>query len=80
MSVANPEVLPGEPKRLLLFVGAFCVAWTVRAFALAPLDRGLRPPFARQLYLDGVRLSLWVVPVLLHVRFFDRGPSRGSLS
>jgi membrane protease YdiL (CAAX protease family) len=56
---------------LALFVVAFFAAWTVRAFALAPLDRDLQPFLLRRTYLDGIRLLLWVAPVLAYLRYVD---------
>ena len=69
--------IPPESSRpraggLAHFVAAFFVAWTIRAFALVEWDDHLRPFLLRRIYLDSVRVALWVVPVFLYLRYVDR--------
>jgi membrane protease YdiL (CAAX protease family) len=68
----QPTSSRSDLRRLLLYVIAFFVIWTIRAFALAPLDQAQWPFLVRRLYLDGLRFLLWVLPVLLYLRHVDR--------
>ncbi len=69
------ESSPPRAWRLTLFVAAFSLAWTIRAFALVEWDAHLQPMLLRRVYLDAVRVALWVVPVFLYLRFVDRTPA-----
>jgi membrane protease YdiL (CAAX protease family) len=64
---------------LVLFVALFFAAWTARALALAPLDRGLEPLWLRRVYLDGVRALLWVAPAWLYVGLVAKARAREFL-
>jgi uncharacterized protein len=57
--------LAGDPLWLLLVL--FFAVWTVRALALAALDRRLEPVWLRRLYLETIRASLWGLPALIYV-------------
>lgn len=69
-----PESSRPRARGLALFVAAFFVAWTIRAFALAEWDEHLQPILLRRVYLEAVRVALWVVPVFLYLRHVDRIP------
>jgi uncharacterized protein len=73
------RISPGESRPLTLFVALFFAAWTVRAFALAPVDQAMRPGFFRQAYLDAIRLAIWVAPAVLYIRWIDRGSALTAL-
>ncbi len=77
--VVETVPMPSEPRRrrtwsLGLFVAAFFLTWTIRAFALVEWDHHLQPFLLRRVYLDTVRVALWVVPVLLYLRYVERTP------
>lgn len=78
-AASRPRYRTGSVVGLALFVLALFAAWTVRAFALAPLDRDLQPLLLRRAYVECIRLLLWVAPVLAYLRFVDRADAPSYL-
>ncbi len=67
-------VLPrrSQTLHLVLYLLAFFAVWSLRATLLYRVDDSIISPAWRQVYGNGVRLLLWVVPALLYVGLVDR--------
>jgi membrane protease YdiL (CAAX protease family) len=63
-SQAQDTVLRHD-RRFWRFVLAFYAAWVLRVVLLMPVDHSLEIGWVRQCWSQGLRLSLWVVPVVV---------------
>lgn len=54
------------------FLAAFYMAWTLRVVVLLPVDARFQAVWAQQLWSQGLRYLLWVVPVILYVKYVER--------
>jgi membrane protease YdiL (CAAX protease family) len=71
-TLSEPARSHSESLRLTLYITTFFVVWTVRAFGLAGYDQAPWPFAVHRVYLDAIRFLLWVLPVLLYLRFVDQ--------
>ncbi|MDP9363936.1 MAG: CPBP family intramembrane metalloprotease [Chloroflexota bacterium] len=68
---ADAGRVQGPLPRVALFLAAFFLAWTIRATVLFPLDERIAAGWPRQVYANAVKFALWVVPVVLYLRYVD---------
>ncbi len=53
------------------FVLVFYAAWVLRVVLLLPVDYRIDPAWLRQCWSQGLRLSLWVLPVLAWLKWVE---------
>ncbi len=58
-------------RRFWAFVLAFYAAWTLRVVLLVPVDCSIDAAWLRQCWSQGLRLSLWVLPVIVWLKWVD---------
>ncbi len=58
-------------RRFWAFVAAFYAAWTLRVVLLLPVDYAIDAGGLRQCWSQGLRLSLWVLPVITFLKWND---------
>ena len=56
---------------MVAFLAVFYVAWTLRVVLLMPVDRWIGDPWAGQAWSQGLRMTLWVLPIFVYVRRVD---------
>ena len=62
------------PRPFVLFVTLFFAVWTVRATVLYGIDTHIAPDLARRLYDYALKVTLWVVPVIVYLCRVERVP------
>lgn len=72
---------PSHPRSntsaLFLYLALFFCVWALRATVFFFVDEGIRTDFGKAVYSNAVKLLVWVVPVLLYLKFYEgRGPLR----
>ncbi len=65
------ETGAGPDRRFWAFVLAFYVAWVLRVVLLMPVDYSIDPGWLRQCWSQGLRLSLWVLPVFVYLKWVE---------
>jgi membrane protease YdiL (CAAX protease family) len=58
-------------NRFWKFVLAFYIAWIFRVILLMPVDHAVDSTWFRLCWSQGLRLSLWVLPVILYLKRVD---------
>jgi membrane protease YdiL (CAAX protease family) len=62
----------GSPsRRFCIFLAAFYAAWTLRVVLLLWVDPRIENFWLQQCWSQGLRVALWILPVLLYVRTVD---------
>ena len=54
------------------FVAGFYAAWCLRVVLLMPVDHRIETAWIRQCWSQGLRLALWVVPVVVYLKYVDK--------
>ncbi|MDQ1257380.1 MAG: protease family protein [Candidatus Hydrogenedentes bacterium] len=62
----------GLDRRFLAFLACFYGAWCLRVVLLMPVDDWIEAAWLQQCWSQGLRVSLWVLPVFLYIRYIDR--------
>jgi membrane protease YdiL (CAAX protease family) len=58
-------------RRFYIFLAGFYAAWILRVVLLLPVDRRIDGFWLQQCWSQGLRIAIWVVPVLLYLRLVD---------
>lgn len=53
------------------FMAAFYVLWSLRVVLLLPVDKGIANEWLRMGWSHGVRVALWIVPIVLYLKCVD---------
>ncbi len=61
----------GPDRHFWAFVLAFYAAWVLRVVLLMPVDYAIESGWLRQCWSQGLRISLWVLPVIVFLRWND---------
>ncbi len=69
----------GLDRRFVCFVVGFFAAWSLRAGILLRVDDAIAVLWLRQCWSQGLRLALWIVPVVVYLRYVERAPVLASL-
>ena len=67
----TPQTALGPNRRFWEFVLLFYAAWILRVVLLMPVDYGIETGWLRQCWSQGLRLSLWVLPVLAYLKWVE---------
>lgn len=71
MSSTRTETKPHPPAcdmHFLLFLAFFYAAWTLRVVLLMPIDAYIENEWIQQCWSQGLRLSLWIAPLLIYLK------------
>jgi uncharacterized protein len=63
---------PRATAPLAVYLALFFCAWALRATVLFFVDEGIRSDFGKAVYSNAVKLLVWVVPVLLYLKFYEK--------
>lgn len=78
MASASVEQTGQESRRgrtsaaLVAYLALFFCVWALRATALFFIDRRIQADSAKAVYSNAVKLAVWVVPVFVYLKFYDR--------
>jgi hypothetical protein len=61
----------GLDRRFLAFLACFYGAWCLRVVVLMPVDDWIETAWLQQCWAQSLRVSLWVLPVFLYIRYID---------
>lgn len=64
-SVRRPD------RRFLLFLLGFYVAWCLRVVFLLPVDGRIETEWFRQCWSQGLRLTIWILPLVVYLRAIE---------
>jgi uncharacterized protein len=63
---------PRATAPLVVYLLLFFCAWALRATVLFFVDEGLRSDFGKAVYSNAVKLLVWVLPVFLYLKFYEK--------
>ncbi|HPO16290.1 MAG TPA: CPBP family intramembrane metalloprotease [Candidatus Hydrogenedentes bacterium] len=55
-------------RRFVLFLACFYAAWSLRVVLLMPVDAYIENEWIQQCWSQGLRLTIWVLPLLIYIK------------
>jgi len=67
-----PIILDKKTKHIILFIFIFFIIWIFRVFFYKVFDENLPTPFLRTISSFLFKIIIWIIPVVVYIRIFDK--------
>lgn len=78
----NADSIPGRPSRpyrprsitspLVVYLSVFFCVWALLATVFFFVDESIRTDFGKAVYSNAIKLLVWVLPVFLYLKLYER--------